>query len=246
MISRLLFAWLVSFASASSALAQATATPPHEPLAERPLRFEAAIAAFEARDRIDPPPKHAVLLSGASYMRMWTNAAAALAPHPVINRGFGGAYTTEVVGYMDRITLPYEPRVVVFACGGNDIAAGDPPAAPLARIRTYVTRLRSGNPDTAVVFMATPRAPSRRAKWADVDTFNRGLAAYCREVDNLSLVDINAVLNRPDGEPHAECYLPDRLHPSERGYAAIATVLQPAVDRAWQATAAAFAGRSRE
>jgi lysophospholipase L1-like esterase len=246
MIYRLLFACLVSLSLASSALAQATATQPHEPLAERPLRFEAAIAAFEARDRVDPPPKHAVLLSGASYMLRWTNAAAALAPHPVINRGFGGAYTTEVVRYMDRITLPYEPRVVVFACGGNDIAAGDPPAAPLARIRTYVTRLRAGNPDTAVVFMTTPRAPSRRAKWAEVDTFNRGLAAYCREVDNLSLVDINAVLNEPDGEPRTECYLPDLLHPSERGYVAIATVLKPAVDRAWQATAAAFAGRARE
>ena len=80
MIYRLLFACLVSLSSASSALAQATATPPHEPVAERPLRFEAAIAAFEARDRVDPPPKHAVLLSGASYMLRWTNAAAALAP----------------------------------------------------------------------------------------------------------------------------------------------------------------------
>lgn len=224
----------------TSAFAQATATAPRKPLAEQPLRMAKDIEAFEAQDRQHPPPKHAVLLSGASSLRMWKDVGKALAPLPVINRGFGGSYTTEVLGYMDRITLPYAPRVVVFHCGGNDINAGDPPAAPLARIRSYVQRLRADNPDTAIVFMTTTLAPSRRGKWPLLAEFNRGLAASCKEEKNVSLVDINAALNGPDGEPRPGHYLPDNLHPSDEGYVAIAALLKPAVDAAWQATATAF------
>ncbi|MFM8891393.1 MAG: GDSL-type esterase/lipase family protein [Planctomycetia bacterium] len=223
---------------AGTARGQATATG-HVPLAERPLRMEKDIEAFEEQDRLHPPPKHAVLLTGASSLRLWKNVSEALAPHPVINRGFGGSYTTEVLGYMDRITLPYEPRVVVYHCGGNDIAAGDPPDAPLGRIRESLVRLGAKQPDTAVVVMATTRAASRRAKWPELDRFNRELAAFCKNERNVWFVDINAVLADADGEPRKDFFLDDRLHPSAAGYVAIASVLKPAVDAAWQATAAA-------
>ena len=180
------------------------------------------------------------MLSGASSLRMWKNVDEALKPYPVINRGFGGSYTTEVLGYMDRITLPYHPRVVVFHCGGNDVNAGDPAEAPLGRIREYVKRLRKDNPHTAVVFMATTRAPSRKAKWPELDKFNAGLAAYCKEESNVWFVDINPALNQANGEGKEGHYLKDNLHPSELGYQEITKVLKPAVDAAWKATEAAF------
>lgn len=238
--ARLLVAIIAAACLTSSTAGQATAPPRRLPLADQPLRMAADIAAFEEQDRRHPPPKHAVLLSGASSLRMWKDVGDVLAPLPVINRGFGGSYTTEVLGYMDRITLPYEPRVVVFHCGGNDINAGDPPEAPLGRVRAYVARLRQATPATAIVFMTTTLAPSRRGKWPLLAEFNRGLADDVKKLPNASLIDINAALNEPDGEPRAGHYLPDDLHPSAAGYAAIARLLKPAVDAAWQATAADF------
>jgi lysophospholipase L1-like esterase len=146
----------------------------------------------------------------------------------------------EVLGYMDRITLPYHPRVVVFQCGGNDINSGDEPSAPIARIREYLARLRKENPDCAVVFIATTRAPSRKAKWEQLDEYNRQLQLLVKEGKNLWYVDINAALNLPNGEGKPGSYLKDNLHPDVAGYKAIAAVLRPAVDAAWQATEAAF------
>lgn len=235
--------WICSLLTLAVFAADApkTTKPASKPLAEQPLRMEKDIQAFEAKDKANPPPQHALLLSGASTLRMWKGAAEAFSPYPVINRGFGGSYTTEVLGYMDRITLPYHPRVVLFHCGGNDVNnAGDPPSAPLGRIREYVKRLRKENPDTAVVFMATTRAPSRRNKWAELDQFNEGLAAYCKEEKNVWFVDINTALNEANGEGKKDHYLKDNLHPSELGYQAITKVVRPAVDEAWKATAAAF------
>ncbi|MEI6248869.1 MAG: GDSL-type esterase/lipase family protein [Verrucomicrobiota bacterium] len=215
----------------------------HKPLAEQPLRMAKDIEAFEKLDKANPPPQHALLLSGASSLRLWKNISEEMKPYPTINRGFGGSYTTEVLGYMDRITLPYHPRLVVFHCGGNDINAGDPPSAPIQRIREYVTRLRKENPDAAVVFMATTRAPSRKAKWAELDQFNHDLAAYAKQEKNTWFVDINPALNQASGEGKEGHYLKDNLHPSELGYKEITKVLRPAVDEAWKATEAAFKGK---
>ena len=183
---------------------------------------------------------NAVVFIGSSSIRLWSTLAEDFPGMTVINRGFGGSYTTEVLGYMDRITLPYHPRVVVFHCGGNDVNAGDPAEAPLGRIREYVKRLRKDNPDTAVVFMATTRAPSRKAKWEQLDEYNRQLQQIVKEGKGLWYVDINPALNLPDGEPRPDVYLKDNLHPSEAGYAAMLKVIRPAVDAAWQATEAAY------
>ena len=232
---KLLLACLLAVTSFAADVAK-----PHVPLAQQPLRMAKDIAAFEASDKATPPPQHALLFSGASTLRMWKNVAEEMKPYPVINRGFGGSYTTEVLGYMDRITLPYHPRVVVFQCGGNDVNAGDEPGAPIGRIREYLARLRKENPDCAVVFMATTRAPSRRAKWELLDEYNRQLQQIVKEGKALWYVDINPALNLPNGEGKPGHYLKDNLHPDVAGYKAIAAVLKPAVDAAWQATEGAY------
>jgi lysophospholipase L1-like esterase len=215
-------------------------TKPHVPLAQQPLRMAKDIAAFEAADKANPPPQHALLFSGASTLRLWKNVAEEMKPYPVINRGFGGSYTTEVLGYMDRITLPYHPRVIAFQCGGNDINSGDPVDAPIARIREYLARVRKENPDCAFVFIATTRAPSRKAKWPLLDAYNRQLEQIAKENKLCWYVDINPGLNLPSGEGRPGSYLKDNLHPDVEGYKAIAAVLKPAVDAAWKATEAAY------
>jgi len=39
---------------------------------------------------------------------------------PKINRGFGGSYMQDMVKYLDRIVLLYQPSAVVFFAGTND------------------------------------------------------------------------------------------------------------------------------
>ena len=207
----------------------------HVPLEARPLRYAKEIAAFEAADRSSPPAHGQVIFAGASSLRMWSTALADFAPYPILNRGFGGAYSTEVLGYLDRIVLPHRPRVVVYQAGGNDIWAGDPPAAAVDRARRVVQRLRSAQPGLPVVILAAPLAPVRRAKWEAFAEFNRGAAALAKDTPGVWFVDINPALNQPDGEPRPETYLKDALHPSAAGYAAMAKLIRPALDAAWKA-----------
>ena len=209
--------------------------PAHVPLESRPLRYAKEIAAFESADRSSPPAPGQVVFAGASSLRIWSSAPSDFAPYPILNRGFGGAFSTEVLGYLDRIVLPHRPRVVVYQAGGNDSWAGDPPAAAVDRARRVVQRLRAAQPALPVVILAAPLAPVRRAKWEAFAEFNRGVAAMAKETPGVWYVDINPALNQPDGEPRPDTYLKDALHPSPAGYAAMAKLIRPALDAAWKA-----------
>src|SRR5580658_8508144 len=87
-------------------------------------KWEREIAAFEQTDRTTPPPKGAVLFVGSSTIRLWTTLAQDFPGVPVINRGFGGSEVVDSTHFADRIIFPYEPRMIFFRAGGNDIAAG--------------------------------------------------------------------------------------------------------------------------
>jgi lysophospholipase L1-like esterase len=212
----------------------------HRDLASEPLRMSQDIASFEEKDRVEPPPEGGLLLSGASTMRLWKSAPQDFAPMPLINRGFGGSYTTEVLGYMERITLPYRPRVVVLHCGSNDINAGDSAERVVARVEAYLAGLRKVCPDAALVILATTHAPSRRAKWDEMRKADAGFRRIAAATKATPFVDINEALNFPGDEPRPGMYLKDDLHPTEAGYAAMLKVVRPAVDAAWKANAAAY------
>ncbi len=62
-----------------------------------PLRFAAEIEAFEATDKLSPPPKGAIVLTGSSTVRRWhPTLEKDLAPLTVIPRGFGGSVMTDI------------------------------------------------------------------------------------------------------------------------------------------------------
>lgn len=87
-------------------------------------QWEPEIKAFEASDKTNPPPKHAILFVGSSSIRMWKTLAKDLSDKQVINRGFGGSHIADSAALAERIIFPYEPKQIVFYAGDNDLAKG--------------------------------------------------------------------------------------------------------------------------
>src|SRR5215204_2122828 len=101
-------------------------------------RWDADIAAFEAKDRTNPPPKDAIVFIGSSSIRLWKTLEQDFPEHKVINRGFGGSETADSVHFADRIVLPYRPKLVVMYAGGNDINAGKTPEQVAGNFKAFV------------------------------------------------------------------------------------------------------------
>jgi lysophospholipase L1-like esterase len=190
-------------------------------------KWEEAIRAFEAVDRTNPPPKRAVLFVGSSSFRLWTNLARDFAGHPVINRGFGGSQLSDVNTFLDRIVIPYLPRLILLYAGDNDIAAGKTPEQVLADFQRFVRRVQAVLPETRIGFVSIKPCPAREKFLAEVRAANRLIEQQCASDARLTFIDIFTPSLQADGRPRSDIYLPDGLHPNERGYALWASAIRP-------------------
>ena len=171
---------------------------------------------------------------GSSIFHRWTNLTAQMAPLPVVNRAVDGLMTSDVLAMVDRAVLPLHPRVVVYYCGSNDVDAGEPAEAIVARIRRFVDRVREASPSTRIVFVSVNRAPEKRDRWDVVDAVNRQVEADGRQTGRVRYVDVNPVLVDATGEPRMDLFMPDQLHLRPPAYEAFARILKPVLLEAYE------------
>jgi lysophospholipase L1-like esterase len=201
-----------------------------------PTRFEKDIEAFLAADRTNPPPQKGILFIGSSIFRQWEKLPEQMAPLPVYNRAFGGSLTTDLLYYMDKVVLPYEPRIIVYYCGSNDINAGRGADEIFRGFRLFTERVHAKLPQTRIIYVSINRAPQKKDKWSVVDAANRLARDYCTDKAKkaeLSYIDVNPALFDKRGQPRLELYQADKLHFKEPAYAEFAAIIKPVVARAW-------------
>jgi hypothetical protein len=174
-----------------------------------------AIAAFEASDATNPPPKGCIIFTGSSYIRLWPHLAADFPDYPVVNRGFGGCHLADVFHYADRIIVPCQPRQIVIYAGGNDINSKKAPRTVFVALMTH---LRAALPGVRLAFISCPPSPKRWAQTQDIRRVNRLIADYCRRHD-IVFIDTFSLMLGPDGKPRPDIYAADRLHMNQKGYA---------------------------
>lgn len=188
--------------------------------------FEKEILAFETSDKTNPPPKNAILFIGSSSIRKWTTVAADFPDHKVINRGFGGSHISDSIALADRIVIPYQPKMVVFYAGGNDINYGKSPEQVLADFKTFTAKVHEKLPNTKIAFISIATNPSRWKEVEKVKKANQMIEQFCKE-DGLVFIDVFHPMLDPEGKPRPEIYVSDRLHMNEKGYAIWKKVIAP-------------------
>ena len=189
--------------------------------------WEEAITAFEAADRLHPPPAGAILFVGSSSIRLWRTLAEDFSEFPVVNRGFGGSRMRDSLRAVDRIVIPYGPRQVVVYAGDNDIAFGGTPERMADAFRQFVAKIHDALPGTRVTYMAMKPCASR---WAKIDLFregNRLVEAFAKTDARLSFADTFSPLLDAAGRPDDAFFQEDRLHLNAQGYAVWRDVVRP-------------------
>jgi lysophospholipase L1-like esterase len=197
------------------------------------VKWEKDIAAFEARDKTNPPPQKAILFAGSSSMRLWKTLPEDLPGYTIINRGFGGSQIFENTHFASRIAIPYKPRLIVLHAGSNDIAAGRTPEQVLADFKAYVQTIRAALPETRIAFVSINPTPRR---WEQVEKQKRANALikdYVASGKNLDYIDIFNPLLEPDGKPREDLHIADRLHPNHAGYKLRAELIRPHLGEPW-------------
>jgi lysophospholipase L1-like esterase len=200
--------------AARAADVPASAPPKADPDA---TRFTAEIAAFEAWDRKNSSPKDAILFVGSSSIRMWQTAES-FPNLPVINRGFGGAQTSDVNHYADRIVVKYDPKTVVFYSGDNDMAAGKSPEQVMEDIAEFFESIHEELPEAQVIYLPVKPSLARWKLWPEMQETNALVKQYVDGRDYITYVDTATPMLGSDGQPRQDIFLNDGLHMNERGY----------------------------
>ncbi|MGE3109142.1 MAG: GDSL-type esterase/lipase family protein [Phycisphaerales bacterium] len=196
--------------------------------------YEPEIAAFEAADRAAPPAPGQVLFVGSSSIRMWKTLPDDMSPVPVLNRGFGGSKTFDVLAVFDRIVGPYRPTVIVYYCGDNDLGTDNQDAARAAEgFIQFDRRVRRLLPDAAVLYIAIKPSPARWSNWPAMARANMIVRDYCDATPGATFLDIEPPMLSPEARPDPSLFQADGLHLNPAGYAAWTRVVRPAVVRAY-------------
>lgn len=182
-----------------------------------PARFTADIAAFEAWDRKNSPPKHAILFVGSSSIRLWQTAEG-FPELAVINRGFGGSHASDVVHFIPQIVLKYEPRTIVFYAGDNDIADGKTPEQVAGDFEKFVEQVRKKLPETEFIYLPVKPSLARWKLWPKAQKVNALVKQSIADRGFVTYLDIATPMLGSDGKPRPEIFLNDGLHMNEVGY----------------------------
>ena len=180
-------------------------------------RWEREIQAFEAADRVTPPPQGAILFVGSSTIRLWRTLARDFPEHNVINRGFGGCQIADCTYYADRIVIPYKPRLIVLRAGVNDIDAGKTPEQVGGDFQAFVEKVRARLPKVRIAYLTINATPAR---WANVERekkANQLIKNYIDKGKNLDYIDTFDATMCADGKPREELFIKDRLHFNAEG-----------------------------
>ena len=192
-----------------------------------PNRFEKNVAAYEAADKASPPPANAILLVGDSQFYRWKTLAEDLPGYTIVNRGIDSFTMTDVVFFVNRLVLPYKPRMVVVHAGGNDVNNGRTPQQVLGDFQALVRAVRPSMPGVPIVFSSVTPGPGRWSQAAVRSETNRLIKEYTQSQPNLVFLDLWTPMLTADGQPREDLWVEDRIHPNHTGYQLRAKLMLP-------------------
>lgn len=183
--------------------------------------YAADIQKFRESDKLNPPPKHAILFVGSSSFTIWQDVQDYFPGYSIINRGFGGSTIADQIHYINDVVFPYNPKQIVMYCGENDLAYSDTVTAEMVagRFMKWFSMVRSKMPDVWITYVSMKPSPSR---WNLAERFkegNRLIREFLANQENTSYVNVWDDMLNKDKRPIPAIYLEDSLHMNKNGYA---------------------------
>jgi lysophospholipase L1-like esterase len=194
------------------------------------FEWEQSVEAFALADREQAPPPGGVLFVGSSSIRLWSDLERRFGDQPVIKRGFGGSRLSDCTRYLDRLVIPYKPRLVLVYAGDNDLAEGKSPQEVLKNFEKFVEEIQAKLPATRVAYISIKPSPARARFIPLAREANRLISQYvAAHGKDLHFIDVFTPMLDADGRPRVELFRADALHLNESGYALWKKIIAPHV-----------------
>jgi hypothetical protein len=195
----------------------------------------AASLGFPLDASAQAPERGGIVFTGSSIFQFWTHLTDQMAPLPVLNHAIAGTVTQDMIDRIGQLVLPYQPRIVVYYCGSNDISSGEDAGPIVDRTKRFIQILHDKSPNTFFYYTAIQKAPEKRARWDVVEAVNREMERYSRQTPNVGYIDLNPVLFDSHNNVRENLFLSDGLHfrPDSTAYREFSQIVKPILTKAW-------------
>ncbi len=181
-----------------------------------------------------PAGEQRVIVYGASVAEYWGTRGGAFFPgKPYLNRGIGGQNSGQLLVRFRQDVIHLHPAAVVFLESTNDISQKIEPEVSENNWRS-IAELAKAN---GIQMILTSITPSTHFAWnpemhpaETIMARNAWLKEYAAS-HSLIYVDFFPVLANAENGMKADLTV-DGVHPNKQGYAAMAPLVQAAIDQA--------------
>ena len=201
-----------------------------------PITALAQSSGQGAASKATSPEHGGIVFTGSSLFRFWTRLTEQMAPLPVLNSAIAGTVTQDMLARIGQLVLPYQPRIVVYYCGSNDVSVGEDPGPIIERTKRFIQILHEKSPNTFFYYTSIQKAPEKHARWDVVEAVNREMERYSRQAINVGYIDLNPVLFDSRNNLRENLFLPDGLHfrPDSTAYLEFSQIVKPILTKAWE------------
>ena len=199
-----------------------------------PLRFmkkplfgdQVSIELFTLWDKKNSQLENPVVFVGSSSIRKWYTADY-FPDVPVVNRGFGGSHISDVIFFINETVLKFNPKVIVFYAGDNDINFGKSYQTVFEDYIKFVEKVRAKVPNTSILFIPIKPSPARWSLWNEMEKANHAIQNYSQKHSFLYYIDTASPMLNNRGKPKSSLFVKDSLHLSQEGYDLWSSIVKP-------------------
>ncbi len=187
-------------------------------LAQDPSRFQEEILAIQEKYQAQwDSTKETIVFTGSSSIRTWKNLQEIFPKYQIVNSGFGGSQTADLLAYTDELILQYNPKKVFIYAGDNDLNDHKKPKKIICVTKEIITKIRNYNPDTRIVIISAKPSLARWHLKRIYKGLNRRFKRLCKKEQDLDYANIwDIMLDRK--KLRQDIFIEDGLHLNSKGY----------------------------
>ncbi|WP_350287495.1 GDSL-type esterase/lipase family protein [uncultured Croceitalea sp.] len=174
-------------------------------------------AIVKRNDSLWDSSKETVVFAGSSSIRFWKDVQERFPDYQILNAGFGGSQTSDLLYYLDKLVLRYKPIKIFIYEGDNDISAKKRPQQIIKTTERVLNEIKSVLPSAEIVLISAKPSISRwkfKGKYKRLNKRFSKIAAISEMVFYANVWDI--MLNGK--KVRQDIFVEDGLHMNKIGY----------------------------
>ncbi|MGB5379328.1 GDSL-type esterase/lipase family protein [Muriicola sp.] len=180
--------------------------------------FSEEVALIALRnDSVWNQNRETIVFTGSSSVRLWEGLEDLFPDYQVLNTGFGGSQTSDLLEHIQPLVLSYQPKKVFIYEGDNDLIFKKYPARIIRTTKKVINSIWQQYPNTQIVLISAKPSIVRWHLKKRYQRLNKKFKKLAEDTSQLYFVNVwDSMLQ--NGAIDESLFIEDGLHMNQKGY----------------------------